>query len=121
MKKIPAATYSCGTYRPTTIGAAAFHFRVRNGTGWDHCALATGLQGEEVFFSLHPACPGALGGFEGGFFNGLCVWLRRFPLVMRGRNQRKLTSAWLVVLLFKHALYEQDNGKLLFTNGSDVI
>lgn len=67
MKKIPAATYSCGTYRPTTIGAAAFHFRVRNGTGWDHCALATGLQGEEGFFSLHPACPGALGGFEGDF------------------------------------------------------
>lgn len=48
MVKIPAATYSCGTYRPTTIGAAAFHFRVRNGTGWYHCALATGLQGEEV-------------------------------------------------------------------------
>lgn len=64
MEKIPAATYSCGTCRPTTIGAAAFHFRVRNGTGWDHCALATGLQGEEVIF-LHPACPGALlfGGF----------------------------------------------------------
>ena len=59
MGKIPAATYSCGTYRPTTIGAAAFHFRVRNGTGWDHCALATGLQGEEVLLYLHPACPGA--------------------------------------------------------------
>ena len=56
MKKIPAATYSCGTYRPTTIGAAAFHFRVRNGTGWDHCALATGLQGEEFFiFFILPA------------------------------------------------------------------
>ena len=77
MKKIPAATYSCGTYRPTTIGAAAFHFRVRNGTGWDHCALATGLQGEEAlcFFSLHPACPGALGGFEGGIFCMCFVWL----------------------------------------------
>lgn len=66
-EKIPAATYSCGTYRPTTIGAAAFHFRVRNGTGWDHCALATGLQGEEffIFFILPAREP--LGGFEGDF------------------------------------------------------
>lgn len=36
-----AATYSHKTCRLTTIGAAAFHFRVRNGTGWFHCALAT--------------------------------------------------------------------------------
>ena len=70
MKKIPAATYSCGTYRPTTIGAAAFHFRVRNGTGWDHCALATGLQGEEGFFSFLFILPARepLWAFEGGFF-----------------------------------------------------
>ncbi len=25
----------------TTIGAAAFHFRVRNGNGWGHCAMIT--------------------------------------------------------------------------------
>ena len=36
-----ATTYSRGTYRPTTIGANAFHFRVRNGTGWFHTAVAT--------------------------------------------------------------------------------
>ena len=36
-----ATTYSHKTYRLTTIGAAAFHFRVRNGTGWFHCALVT--------------------------------------------------------------------------------
>jgi hypothetical protein len=36
-----ATTYSHRTYRPTTIGAAAFHFRVRNGTGWFHHALVT--------------------------------------------------------------------------------
>ena len=36
-----ATTYSHRTYRPTTIGAAAFHFRVRNGTGWFHRALVT--------------------------------------------------------------------------------
>ena len=36
-----ATTYSHKTYRLTTIGAAAFHFRVRNGTGWFHHALVT--------------------------------------------------------------------------------
>ena len=35
---ILATTYSRTTYRSTTIGSAAFHFRVRNGNGWDHCA-----------------------------------------------------------------------------------
>ena len=25
----------------TTIGACAFHFRVRNGIGWDHTAIVT--------------------------------------------------------------------------------
>src|SRR5258708_7798913 len=34
-------SYSRTTYRSTTIGAAAFHFRVRNGNGWDHCAMIT--------------------------------------------------------------------------------
>ena len=53
---IPAATYSRGTYRPTTIGAAAFHFRVRNGTGWDHRAVTTGLQ-SHLAFSKPTACP----------------------------------------------------------------
>lgn len=42
--KYLATTYSHRTYRPTTIGAAAFHFRVRNGTGWFHCALVTRIQ-----------------------------------------------------------------------------
>lgn len=36
-----ATTYSHKTYRLTTIGAVAFHFRVRNGTGWFHHALVT--------------------------------------------------------------------------------
>lgn len=87
MKKIPAATYSCGTYRPTTIGAAAFHFRVRNGTGWDHCALATGLQGEAGVYSLlHPACPGALGGFEGGFFKGFVCMAKKISSRHEGKE-----------------------------------
>jgi hypothetical protein len=34
-----AVTYSCMEIH-TTIGAAAFHFRVRDGIGWDHSAIA---------------------------------------------------------------------------------
>ena len=36
-----ATSYSRTAYRRTTIGAAAFHCRVRNGNGWDHCAIIT--------------------------------------------------------------------------------
>src|SRR5438128_6545735 len=36
-----ATSYSRTAYRRTTIGAAAFPFRVRNGNGWCHCARVT--------------------------------------------------------------------------------
>jgi hypothetical protein len=36
-----ATSYSRTAYRRTTIGAAAFHCRVRNGNGWDHCVIVT--------------------------------------------------------------------------------
>ena len=36
-----ATSYFRTTYRSTIIGAAAFHFRVRNGNGWGHCAKIT--------------------------------------------------------------------------------
>ena len=36
-----ATTYSRRTLRPTTIGAVAFHGRVRDGNGWDHHAKVT--------------------------------------------------------------------------------
>src|SRR5437773_11748245 len=36
-----ATSYSRTAYRRTTIGAAAFHCRVRNGDGWGHCATVT--------------------------------------------------------------------------------
>src|SRR5689334_5517961 len=42
-----ATSYSRTTYRRTTIGAAAFHFRVRNGNGWCHCAKIT--RGTRIF------------------------------------------------------------------------
>ena len=38
---ILATSYSRTAYRRTTIGAAAFHCRVRNGDGWGHCATVT--------------------------------------------------------------------------------
>ena len=44
-----AAIYSRGTYRPTTIDVLMFHFRVRNGTGWDHQAMTTRLRGALIF------------------------------------------------------------------------
>ena len=39
-----ATSYFRGAYRPTIIGATAFHFRVRDGNGWGHCAMVTRLQ-----------------------------------------------------------------------------
>src|SRR5438094_1541655 len=36
-----ATSYSRAACRRTTIGAAAFHCRVRNGNGWCHCATVT--------------------------------------------------------------------------------
>ena len=42
---ILATSYSRTTFRRTTIGAAAFHFRVRNGNGWGHCAMITREEG----------------------------------------------------------------------------
>jgi hypothetical protein len=40
-----ATSYFRVTYRDTIIGAAAFHFRVRNGNGWCHCAgITRGLE-----------------------------------------------------------------------------
>ena len=54
-----AAIYSRGTCRPTTIDVLMFHFRVRNGTGWDHQAMTTGLLIYFVhrisYFVLQPA------------------------------------------------------------------
>jgi hypothetical protein len=39
-----ATSYSRAAYRRTTIGAAAFHCRVRNGNGWCHCAIITRIK-----------------------------------------------------------------------------
>ena len=66
-----AAIYSRGTYRPTTIDAPMFHFRVRNGTGWGHWAMTTRLLPYFVlllvYFVLQLAWPSYAMGF------GVCV------------------------------------------------
>lgn len=44
-----ATSYSRTTYRCTTIGAAAFHFRVRDGNGWCHRAMITRGRNRETY------------------------------------------------------------------------
>ena len=39
-----ATSYFRIAFRHTIIGATAFHFRVRNGNGWYHCAMVTRLR-----------------------------------------------------------------------------
>ena len=48
-------TYSCMRMH-TTIGAVAFHFRVRDGNGWGHNAIVTEQAGEAALGA--PACMG---------------------------------------------------------------
>ncbi len=41
----------------TTIGAGAFHFRVRYGIGWDHTAMVARTKGVDVARSALGHCP----------------------------------------------------------------
>ena len=50
-----ATSYSRTAYRRTTIGAAAFHFRVRNGNGWDHRAIVTRVRNRTGSFAAFAA------------------------------------------------------------------
>src|SRR5947208_15732331 len=58
---ILATSYSRTAYRRTTIGAAAFHFRVRNGNGWCHYAIVTRVRNRTGSFAA-PAAPPARSG-----------------------------------------------------------
>ena len=49
--KCSAMTYSCMRMH-TTIGAVAFHFRVRDGIGWFHNAIVTEQAGEAARWRL---------------------------------------------------------------------
>src|SRR5882724_13547691 len=46
-----ATSYSRTACRRTTIGAAAFHCRVRNGNGWGHCAIVTRVRNRTGIFA----------------------------------------------------------------------
>src|SRR6267143_4240987 len=51
-----ATSYSRTAYRRTTIGAAAFHCRVRNGNGWGHCATVTRVRNRTGVSLLSQRC-----------------------------------------------------------------
>ena len=61
---ILATSYSRTAYRRTTIGAAAFHCRVRNGNGWGHCATVTRVRNRTSSFAAAAATQ-ARGRFSG--------------------------------------------------------
>ena len=50
-----ATSYFRKACRLTIIGATAFHFRVRNGNGWGHCAMVTRQRATPL-----PECHGGL-------------------------------------------------------------
>ena len=79
-----AAIYSRGTCRPTTIDVLMFHFRVRNGTGWDHQAMTTRLLPYFVLRTLY-----------------FVLQLVRLSSALAGsvylRLGGRLASAWLVL------------------------
>ena len=56
-----ATSYSRTAYRRTTIGAAAFHFRVRNGNGWCHHANVTRGAKRTGAFAATAATPARVG------------------------------------------------------------
>ena len=96
-----AAIYSRGTCRPTTIDVLMFHFRVRNGTGWDHQAMTTRLLPYFVLPTLYFVLQfGWLSLLLGCLFTG-------------GR----LASAWLVCVFVAHlhSLFFRIKQKLLVT------
>ena len=78
-----ATSYSRTAYRRTTIGAAAFHFRVRNGNGWCHCARVT----------RGPSRAGGCG-----------AWRRRGSLETMSIFQRTADSLISTYRVWEHAL-----------------
>src|SRR5256885_4062194 len=68
-----ATSYSRTAYRRTTIGAAAFHCRVRNGNGWCHCATITRVRNRTGIFAAIAATQarGRISGYNCRFFKEL--------------------------------------------------
>ena len=82
---ILATSYFRTTLRRTIIGAAAFHFRVRNGNGWGHCAMITrGTRGRELLLRLTPgAGSGDFSPFVASDFFKELAWEKRTSLTSR--------------------------------------
>lgn len=76
-----------------------FHFRVRNGTGWDHQAMTTRLRFVRCLLLLQPLARVVM--FT---CSGLCVLLLLLAVFFAcGFAFSRLTSAWLVVLFLSYA------------------
>ena len=77
-----AMPYSRTPLRCTTIGAAAFHCRVRNGDGWFHCAMITrrlvkpkSARGGRYGAGLTSTSPENLALLQRtGVFPEICIW-----------------------------------------------
>ena len=77
-----------------------FHFRVRNGTGWDHQAMTTRLRFVALLLAASTACPGR----HVYLLWALCSVLAACCFLCSvGFAFSRLTSAWLVVLFLSYA------------------
>ena len=81
-----ATSYSRTACRRTTIGAAAFHFRVRNGNGWCHCAIVTRAE-KRLRCSALMALLRRATLVGGGSLNRLGDWVNRRYLKFRKNYQ----------------------------------
>ncbi len=75
-----ATSYFRMAFRHTIIGATAFHFRVRNGNGWGHCAMVTRLRRTA---SWRRACAECLGTLDFNF-----AWVRDCSLTTTHRDRK---------------------------------
>ena len=91
-----AAIYSRGTCRPTTIDVLMFHFRVRNGTGWDHQAMTTRLLPYFVLPTLYFVLQFV---WLSSALTGCCYWC------WLPAGGSRLTSAWLPGFAFSFVLH----------------
>lgn len=89
-KKKLATTYSHTAFRRTTIGAGAFHFRVRDGIGWFRTAMITRilkcLEGNSDFYRSRQAI-GDLRSSDQSFFKEHLSSRRSLTTAYKGNLQ----------------------------------
>ena len=81
-----ATSYFRIAFRHTIIGATAFHFRVRNGNGWYHCAMVTRLR-----LIMRVRHMNRVSGDTQGVFSDNCIQgMDKFFMSLRTRLQFKM-------------------------------